>query len=282
MPDTQAARPVGVRRSIGHRAMFWSNFVWTLLGAIASIATTIAVEALRRPRIEIRIPEIHSIQKWRRDKAGSSRAGVPFREATFVYLEVRHKPLPTWAAWLQREPAISCYGDVMFYGCRDLDPVWAKSPEGPGPMPVRWTRAPEPKARADSSSISAGPPEPSLFDPNDFTARPRMDISPGDAERIDTVAYIARDDGLQEEYFHCWNNENYLYHDWRNHRRRLPHGEYYVVVTIVSSGARWNNVFKLNLQDHENMGWRTIDRSAMRRVFAKQKAMGQVVARGFD
>jgi len=185
--------------------MFWSNFWWTFLGAIASIATTVAVEALRRPRLEIRIPETHPIQRWRRDKAGSSREGVPFREATFAYLEVYHKPLPAWAAWLQREPAISCYCDIMFYGCRDLDPLWAKSPEGPGPMPVRWTRAPEPKTRADSAAA----PEPSLFDPNDFAARPRMDISPGDAERIDTVAYICRDDGVDEEYFHCWNNENY-------------------------------------------------------------------------
>ena len=81
----------------------------------------------------------------------------------------------------------------------------------------------------------------SISDPVRFTLTPRMDVYPGESERLDVVA---RFDNEAECY--GWSNENYLSDPkWRNPNWKSASRRYLVRVTIISGGEKLTNVFHL-------------------------------------
>jgi hypothetical protein len=273
-PDTPRPRPGSRRRGWNSQAVNsgWLSYlnsalVWGILGALIAIGTAVAVEALRRPKLELRIPrgEGLPVWKWNRDKAGRSPAEVPFAEAYFAYLEVHHRELPAWVKWLLREPAIGCYGEISVHRYDTFAPIWDSVQ---GPMLVRWFRSPDPRKSASQ--------ETSIFDLSEFAPRPRMDIIPGDSELIDVIAYMPGD-----EYIHFWNNESYTYPGWRNIKRRVRPGRYYVAATVICSGASWRGVFELDLDNPENIVWHSVRKSAAQQVWAQYKILAQSRRPGF-
>jgi hypothetical protein len=244
-----------------------TTFVWGVLGAFVSIGTTVVVSALRRPRLELKIPRGAGLPvwKWSREIAGKSVADVPFAEAYFAYLEVYHRELPGWLRWLLREPAIGCYAEISVHRHDTYAPIWDSTY---GPMAVRWFRSPDP-TRPDSQKTS-------VFDPSEFAPSPRMDIIAGDSELIDVIAYIPGD-----EYIHFWNNESYTYPEWRNIKRRVRPGRYYVAAKVICAGASWRRVFELDLDNPENIVWHAVKDATAQRVWAEYKDFIQVRRPGF-
>ncbi|GAB4374931.1 MAG: hypothetical protein Kow0042_19920 [Calditrichia bacterium] len=80
-----------------------------------------------------------------------------------------------------------------------------------------------------------------VFDPSRFTLTPRIDVYPGESERLDVAAKF--DD---ETECYGWSNESYFSEPaWRNPNWRLPTGRYLVKITIVSAGEKFSRIFRL-------------------------------------
>ena len=74
-----------------------------------------------------------------------------------------------------------------------------------------------------------------------FTLEPRVDVFPGEKERLDVAA---RFDTASECY--GWSNESYFSDPvWRNERWKLQNQRYFVKITIVTSGEKVTKIFRL-------------------------------------
>ena len=101
-----------------------------LLGAVLAILTTISVEHLRKPKLKI-----HLAPPRDREYPGDH----PARKMRYVTLTATHQPLPGFARWMSRSPALSCRGHISFHRM-DGRPVF------PDPMPLRWAGSQQPVA----------------------------------------------------------------------------------------------------------------------------------------
>ena len=194
--------------------------VEVILGAIVAIVTTIWVENLRKPKLELRIAEPTDLQYQ----------GAPARQSRFLHLELVNKPLPRWARWMSRTAAVQCHGTITFHHL-DGQNVFGRA------MPIRWVSSPEPipmRMVVDGKRIL-------IEDPARFTLTPRMDVYPGEAERLDVAARFDNEDEC-----YGWSNESYFSNPvWRNPDWRLPSDRYLVKVTIISAGEKCTGVFRL-------------------------------------
>ena len=195
--------------------------VEVVLGAIIAILITIWVENLRKPRLELRIARPTDVQYERR----------PATHARFLGLELLNRPLPGWARWwMSRDAAIQCHGTITFHHL-DGQNVFGRA------MPIRWSGSPEPvpmRLVVDDKHIF-------IADPARFTLTPRIDVYPGEAERLDVAG---RFDNEAECY--GWSNESYFSNPkWRNPGWRLSPARYLVRVTVVSAGEKCKGVFRL-------------------------------------
>jgi hypothetical protein len=191
-----------------------------VLGAIVAIVITIWVESLRKPKLTLEIGKPSDIAYVNR----------PARNARFLGIELINKPLPKLFRWLQRNAAVQCHGTIEFYHL-DGQNVFGRS------MPIRWSGSPEPVPML----ISVGVQRILLSDPARFTLTPRIDVYPGESERLDISAKF--DD---ENECYGWSNENYFSNPvWRNSNWRLSSGRYLVKVTIVSAGEKFSGLFRL-------------------------------------
>jgi len=194
--------------------------VQVFLGGIVAIIATICIENLRRPNLQFRIALPHD-REYR---------GRPARQARFLGLELVNKPLPCWARWMSRNAAVQAHGIITFHHL-DGQNIFGRA------MNIRWSGSPEPIAMSvevDGNKIS-------IADPTRFTITPRMDIYPGEAERLDVAARFD-----QEDECYGWSNENYLSRPlWRDSDWKLPSGRYLVNVTIISAGQRCTRRFRL-------------------------------------
>lgn len=134
------------------------------VGAIFAIATTIWVEWLRKPRLELRIADI-------KDEVYKER---PADKARYLGLKLVNGPLGRWVRWMSREAALQCHGTVTFHHL-DGQNVFGRV------MPIRWTRSPE-LVPAQLLTVDGKPVF--YFDPSHYTLTPRIDIHPGDSERL--------------------------------------------------------------------------------------------------
>lgn len=191
-----------------------------VLGAVVAIMITVWVESLRKPRLSLEIGKPSDIAYDKR----------PAKNARFLGLELANKPLPKIFRWLQRGAALQCHGMIEFYHL-DGQNVFGRS------MPIRWSGSPEPAPML----ISAGEQRIILTDPARFTLAPRIDVYPGESERLDISAKF--DD---EADCYGWSNENYFSNPiWRSPNWKLPSGRFLVKVTIFTAGEKFSGLFRL-------------------------------------
>ena len=191
-----------------------------IIGCIVTIATTIFVEWLRKPRIHIDI---------------DPHADVPFkvgpaREARFLYVRVRCKQLPGIARWMSRNPALQCHGMISFHDLEGQD-IFGRA------MPLRWSDAPEPVApHAIINNVSVA-----LIDPDRISMIAHRNIYPGESERADIGVRFDDDDDC-----YGWSNENYFSDpQWRNPRWRLRTQCFLARVMVKSAGDRSSGLFRV-------------------------------------
>ena len=97
-------------------------------GGIVGILTTILVEALRRPKLHLRIaPPIEAPYP----------AGRPAKHGRALTIELVNDPLPRFARWMSRNAALQCRGAITFH---NLDGERFFVDE----MPVRFAISPQP------------------------------------------------------------------------------------------------------------------------------------------
>lgn len=196
------------------------TIVGVVLGAIIAILITIWLENLRKPRLEIRIAP----------PADAQYQGRPATNARFVGLELTNRPLPRWARWMSRNAAIQCHGTITFHHL-DGQNVFGRA------MPLRWSGSPEPIAMR----LVAGDKHIFIADPARFTLTPRIDVYPGEAERLDVASRFDNEDEC-----YGWSNESYFSDPaWRNPDWKLPSGRYLVKVTAISAGEKCIGIFRL-------------------------------------
>jgi len=80
-----------------------------------------------------------------------------------------------------------------------------------------------------------------IADPARFTLTPRIDVYPGEAERLDVASRFDNEDEC-----YGWSNESYFSNPvWRNPDWKLPSDRYLVKVTVISAGDKCTGIFRL-------------------------------------
>jgi hypothetical protein len=190
-------------------------------GGLVTIAVTVLVEWLRQPRLDMRIAAPVEI---------GYRPGQPAARGTYLHVHLVNRALPYLLRWLARASAVRCRGTLTFYKL-DGKPLF------PSPMPVRFSKSPEPLAL----QLSVGGVPGVLVDPQRLSPESRTDVHAGDAEPFDVAAKFD-----EEASCYGWSNLNYFCRPvWRHPEWRIPPGTYEVEVTIESSGARCTRRFRL-------------------------------------
>lgn len=179
------------------------------------------IEYLRKPKLSLRIAP----------PTDMDYQGKPARSARFLGVEVLNAPLPWFARWMIRNAALQCHGHITFHHLNDGQNIFGRS------MPIRWSSAPEPVPMI----LTSGYQQIVITDPARFTMSPRVDIYPGESERLDVAAKFDDD-----RCCYGWSNENYFSVPlWRNPDWELPPGRYLVRVIVVSAGEKCSGVFRL-------------------------------------
>ena len=190
-------------------------------GGIITILVTIAIEALRRPRLRIVIAD---------PVDANYEPGRPARLGRYLYVDLVNDHLPWFARWMSRSPALQCSGTITFHHL-DGQRFFASH------MPARFSRTPEPVPIQFSIGQQTG----AIFDPSRISPETRTDVYPGERTPMDIAAKF---DGEDDSY--GWSNLNYFSNpQWRNPDWRLPRGRYLVSVTISSSGQKCRALFRL-------------------------------------
>jgi hypothetical protein len=141
------------------------TIIGALIGAAFSIGTTIFVEYLRRPsfRFAIEAPPLPP-QLYPPD--------YPYQSARYLRILVTNKPLPRFAKWMMRLPAVQCRAIISFHHL-DRQNVFGRSMMG------RWFGSPEPVSLpiiAPDGKVSQ------MIDLTRLTPVSRIDIYPGETE----------------------------------------------------------------------------------------------------
>lgn len=183
--------------------------IGAILGAIFSILTTIFIELIRKPRLEISITENSDHEN-----------NYPLRR--HLILEVKNKN-PIWLLkWVNREPAMHCKGTAMFLDINN-------KPLIENPISIRWCSLPEPSFGLGTNIIQT----PSIYD---FI--PKIDIYPGESEKL--VFTIKFD---SESEFYGFNNFSYFSSSFKNPNYRIIANICYVDIEIKSSCKTINKRF---------------------------------------
>jgi len=198
-----------------------------ILGTLFSITVTIAIELLRVPHLELRIPLESEVQDIDYRAMGVPK---PAKRARWAQLYLTNKALPGWLRFLQRSPAVQCQGTAKFYH-KDGQPVWDRE------MPIRWTYSPEPYYE-ESVRGEDGKHQSRKVQRLDRLVR-SVDIQPSRPIKLDLAA---RYDDDEECY--GWNNETYI-RGWRNLYWKLDKGIYFVRVRISAVNAQCEGFYRL-------------------------------------
>src|SRR5262249_37004910 len=144
---------------------------------------------------------------------------------------VTNKPLPRFAKWMMRVPALQCRASISFHHL-DGPNIFGRSMMG------RWSGSPEPVSLpiiAPDGNVSQ------MIDLTRLTPVSRIDIYPGETETLDIV--IRADDDAE---CYGWNNEAYSSSPkWRNPAWKLDRGRYLAAVQVTSSGRASKAVVRI-------------------------------------
>ena len=199
--------------------------IGAIIGILGSIGTAIFVEYLRRPRLRL------SIEKPELDNRYPPQR--PAQVARFLRVYLENKPLPRWAGWMVRAPALQCRATITFHHLDDGQKVFDRTMSG------RWSGSPEPVALP---VVGPGGQQFQMLDFSRLTLESRIDVYPGERELLDIVARFDNDDEC-----YGWNNEAYFSQPiWRNPARKLDKGRYLVKVIITSSGQKCIDYFRIS------------------------------------
>ena len=190
-------------------------------GGIVAILTTIAVEALRRPRLRLRIaPPIEATYP----------AGRPAKHGRALTIELINDPLPGFARWMSRNAALQCRGSITFHNL-DGERFFVNE------MPVRFARSPQPLPM----EVVIGNTRGVVLDPSRLTSDSRIDVYPGETTPLDLAVKF---DSEAEAY--GWSNLSYVSDPpWRHPDWKLPVGGVLVAGTVFSSGQKCEGLFRL-------------------------------------
>lgn len=153
-------------------------------------------------------------------------------EMRSLRVSVLNEPLPVWAKWMVRAPALQCRATITFHHLIDGRNFFGRAMEG------RWAGSPEPLP------LPVIGPQGQQFQVLDFTRltlKSRIDIYPGQTQVLDIANRPDNDDEC-----YGWNNETYFATPpWRNPNWKLPRGRYLLTVIISSSGQEVADFFHL-------------------------------------
>jgi hypothetical protein len=198
----------------------WQTILGSIIGAISAALITIIVEKLRKPKLHLKIAE--PMENNYEDR--------PAKLKRAVRLQIENKPLPSWARWMSRSPALQCGGNIVFYHL-DGQNVFGRS------MIIRWPESPEPIPL----EIKLGNEYGVIVDPARMVLEQRKDVHPGKSELIDVACRFD-----QDEDCYGWNNESYFSDPlWRNANWKLPKGRYLVKANIAFAGNSLSGLFRL-------------------------------------
>jgi len=214
---------VGVGGREGSEMEFVLSALEIVLGAVLAILTTVYLENLRKPKLDLAVAEAHDVDYT----IGPRR---PANVARYLAVDVVNTPLPRWARWWSRDAAVACHGSISFHHL-DGHNVFGRS------MSARWSGAPEPVFV--QYRLGQGPVV--VVDPSRVAVGSRMDLYAGERQRLDVAA---RFDNDAECY--GWNNESYFSNpQWRNPDWVLPRGRYFVRITVRSAAQSCTSFFRL-------------------------------------
>jgi hypothetical protein len=200
----------------------WGAILGVVLGGLITIATTIAVEVLRRPVLSLSKEDPHFKMDY--------RPGLPFKVARYLRVVLTNKPL---ARWMVRAPALQCRAVVTFHHRDDGQNVFGRAMEG------RWSGSPEPVAAPILDKN--GNQQFFMVDFARLNAQSRIDVYPGESTTLD-IAVRADDD----TDCYGWNNDAYFSNPpWRNPAWKLAPDRYLVKVVVTSSGQKCIGYFRL-------------------------------------
>jgi len=195
-----------------------------LLGAILSIIITIIVEVQRKPNLHLEISE----------PADADYENHPAKHARWLGVLVMNRPLARGFRWLSRNAALESQALISFYHL-DGQPVFS------GPMIGRWSSSPQPITPISIIGDNLTINQITIAYDSVTTANARMDIHPGNAEKVDIAAKFD-----QDNVCFGWNNEAYFSKPlWRNPKWRLLTGRYIVKVEIIAAGEKTMSLFRL-------------------------------------
>ena len=191
------------------------------LGAIVAILVTIVIENARKPRLALHIAAHHD---------ATYPPGRPAKTVRFLAVDLVNRPLPWLLRWMSRNPALNCHGTIEFHHL-DGQTVFDRA------MSIRWSGSPEPvPLHFQINNVQV-----LIADPAKLTLASRMDVYPGESERLDVAA---RFDNEPDCY--GWSNDSYFSTPvWRIPDWRLPPGRYLFNVTVVSSGEKVSTIYRL-------------------------------------
>ena len=189
--------------------------------SIAAIALVIAIEWLKRPRLEI------VARHWQ------ATLPVPW---TFAAIEVRNRTMIAMLRWLLvRQAAQGCDVTVEF-----------RTPGQPaivvGPVIARWSAHPEPIRSVPVVDAKTGNIAfVSHYEQTMVPQTVRMDVPAGETGQEVGFA-ILRADGTA----HAFGAESYGHADWKNNAWALNPQMYEVTVRVRGSGVSSTRRFSLN------------------------------------
>ena len=198
--------------------------IGTITSILTSAAVAIFVEYMRRPRLELSVEVPPLDQSYSPPTHGIT-------QMRSLRLCVFNKPLPRFARWMVRAPALECRAAISFHHL-DGRNVFGRAMEG------RWARSPEP---VPLPVVGPGGQHSQILDFTRLTLASRIDIYPGQTETLDIVNRPDNDSSC-----YGWNNEAYFATPaWRNQNWALPTGRYLVTAVISSSGQEFTDYFHL-------------------------------------
>src|SRR6266852_146016 len=153
----------------------WGLIAGAIVGILGSVGTAIGVEYLRRPRLLL------SIEAPPLDNTYPPTA--PARNMRSLRVNLFNQPLPQWARWMVRAPALQCRATITFHHLdgqnvfgRTMGGRWASSPE-PVPIPV----------------MGPGGQQFQMLDFTRLTLESRIDVSPDESELLDIAVRADND-----------------------------------------------------------------------------------------
>jgi hypothetical protein len=206
-----------------------------VLGGILTILVAMFVEQLRRPKLSLSIGTPPIDVQYPEDR--------PAREMRSVNVWLSNKPLPWFARWMTRAPALQCRGTITFHHL-DGQNVFGRV------MEARWSNSVQPAPLEGTGIVSRKQPNSSviaddlkihIIDPMRLSLKSRIDVYPGEKEELNVAVRLDDDQAC-----YGWNNETYFSTPpWRNEKWKLGPERYLIEVIVSSSGSRCVGVFCL-------------------------------------